>query len=47
MEQPEEPGLFRITAAETGNPLVKTYYDATETGGTHRDHTFRRKGTED
>ena len=25
---PEEPGLFRITAAETGNPLVKTYYDA-------------------
>lgn len=25
---PEEPGLFRITAAETGKPLVKTYYDA-------------------
>ena len=24
----EEPGLFCVTAAETGKPLVKTYYDA-------------------
>lgn len=26
--RPEEPGLFCVTVAETGKPLVKTYYDA-------------------